>query len=57
MVEVFVNKIVIFYIVDIRIELGMVIIIYNGNGYFVCIWNWLKKNIILLLYLNLYFNK
>lgn len=43
MVEVFVNKIVIFYIVDIRIELGMVIIIYNGNGYFVCIWNWLKK--------------
>lgn len=46
MVGVFVNKIVIFYIVDISIELGMVIIIYNGKGYFVCIWNWLEKNII-----------
>lgn len=36
MVEVPVNKIVILYIADTRIELGMAITIHNGKGHFAC---------------------
>lgn len=43
MVEVPVNKIVILYIADTRIELGMAITIHNGKGHFACTWNWPKK--------------